>query len=212
MPFRWVLGIGTSVMKQLLHVGCGLLRKEHTTPGFNTTEWREIRFDIDPAVQPDITGTMTEMKAVRDASVDAIYSSHNIEHLYPHEVPVALAEFLRVLTEDGFAVLTCPDLQSICALVVQDKLTDPAYVSPVGPIAPLDMLYGHRDALARGNLFMAHRCGFTRRVLTDSLLSAGFKTVAAIARPRSFDLCAVASKSDRSEAQMRALAGAHFPA
>jgi hypothetical protein len=44
-------------------------------------------------LNPDIVGTMTDMSAVADASVDALFSSHNIEHLYPHEVPVALAEF-----------------------------------------------------------------------------------------------------------------------
>ena len=38
-------------------------------------------------------------------SVDAILSSQNIEHLYPHEVALALKEFLRVLRPDGFAVI-----------------------------------------------------------------------------------------------------------
>jgi len=74
---------------------------------------------------------------VATASMDAVHSSHNIEHLYAHEVAVALEEFIRVLTPEGFLVLTCPDLQSVCALVAQDKLTDAAYTSPAGPIAPL---------------------------------------------------------------------------
>jgi ubiquinone/menaquinone biosynthesis C-methylase UbiE len=157
---------------------------------------------------------MTDMSAVKSATVDAIFSSHNIEHLYPHEVPVALAEFVRVLSDDGFAVITCPDLQSVCALIAQDRLTEAAYTSPAGPIAPLDILYGHRPAMARGNLFMAHRCGFTERVLRGTLQSAGFKSVASMARGRKpfFDLWAVASKSERTEAQMRELAGLHFPA
>jgi hypothetical protein len=82
---------------------------------------------------------------------------------------VALAEFRRVLADDGFAVITCPDLQSVCELVAQDRLTEPAYTAPAGPIAPLDILYGHRAAMARGNLYMAHRCGFTSRVLAATL-------------------------------------------
>jgi len=49
--------------------------------------------DIDQSVNPDIVGTMTDMSQVQGASVDALFSSHNIEHLYPHEVPVALADF-----------------------------------------------------------------------------------------------------------------------
>ena len=87
--------------KVFLHVGCGPKRKAATTRGFDSDQWREIRFDIDPSVAPDIIGTMTDMSTVATASVDAVFSSHNIEHLYPHEVPVALAEFLRVLKDGG---------------------------------------------------------------------------------------------------------------
>ena len=106
--------------------------------------------DIDPGVDPDIVGTMTDMAAVPTASVDAVFSSHNIEHLYSHEVPVALGEFIRVLRPDGFAVITCPDLQSVARLIAEDKLIETAYVSPAGPIAPLDIVYGYRPALAAG--------------------------------------------------------------
>ena len=127
-------------MSTFLHVGCGPKRKDQTTRAFNSPDWNELRLDIDPSVQPDIIGTMTDMSALADASVDAIFSSHNIEHLYPHEVPLALAEFKRVLKADGFVVITCPDLQSVCALVAQDKLLEPAYTAPAGPIAPLDIL------------------------------------------------------------------------
>jgi predicted SAM-dependent methyltransferase len=110
-------------MKTFLHVGCGPKRKDQTTRGINVPEWSEQRLDIDASVAPDIIGTMTDMSAVADAAVDAVFSSHNIEPLYPHEVPLALAEFKRVLKPDGFVVITCPDLQSVCALVAEDKLT-----------------------------------------------------------------------------------------
>jgi Methyltransferase domain len=200
-------------MKTLLHVGCGPKRKAQTTRGFNTDAWTEIRLDIDSSVQPDVIGTMTDMSAVAPESVDAIFSSHNIEHLYPHEVPVALSEFLRVLSDNGFAVITCPDLQSVCALIAQDKLTDMAYSSPAGPIAPIDILYGHRPSMGRGNLYMAHRSGFTQKVLGGTLRGVGFQTVATKARGRApfFDLWALASKSQRTQDEMRALAAQHFP-
>jgi predicted SAM-dependent methyltransferase len=177
-----------------LHVGCGAKTKAHTTPEFSSERWRELRFDIDPAVKPDITGTMTNMSAVGTETVDGLFSSHNVEHLYPHEVPVAFREFTRVLKLDGFAVITCPDLQSIAALVAQNKLLDTAYQSNAGPITPLDMLFGHRASLARGNLFMAHHCGFTRDVLAQSLQQAGFQSVRVLARPDNFDLWAVACR------------------
>ena len=200
-------------MKTFLHIGCGPKRKAQTTAGFNTPDWQEIRLDIDATVAPDVIGTMTDMAAVANVSVDAIFSSHNIEHLYPHEVAVAFAEFLRVLKPDGFFVVTCPDLKSVCALVAEDQLLDAAYTSPAGPIAPIDILYGYRPSMARGNLYMAHRCGFTQKVLDGTLRASGFQTVATMARGKApfFDLWALASKSARSEAMMRELAGLHFP-
>jgi len=196
-----------------LHVGCGGKRRDQTTRGFAGAGWRELRLDIDPAVQPDIVGTMTDMAGVADASVDAVYSSHNIEHLYPHEVPAALREFRRVLKPTGFVVITCPDLQSVCAEVARDRLTDAMYQSPAGPIAPIDMLYGFRPALAKGNHFMAHRCGFTARVLAATVRQAGFGATAVRARPGPhYDLWLVGSVQPLSEAGMKVLAAGHVPA
>lgn len=200
-------------MPTFLHIGCGPKRKNQTTKAFNTPEWIEQRLDIDQSVNPDIVGTMTEMSAVANESVDAIFSSHNIEHLYAHEVPVALAEFKRVLKPDGFLVITCPDLQSVCALVAEGKLTEPAYTAPAGPITPLDILYGHRPPMAKGNLFMAHRCGFTEKVLIGTLQQAGFQMIASKRRPHPFfDLWALATLDKREEAELRQLANGHIPA
>ena len=153
-------------MNSFLHVGCGP-QNQSSIKGFDKADWREVRFDIDPNVQPDIQGTLTDMGQVPSESMQAIFSSHNIEHIYPHEVNVALKEFLRVLTPDGFVVLTCPDLQSVCEAVANNKLLEPLYVSPAGPISPIAILYGHRGFIAQGNHFMAHRCGFTSSSLNQ---------------------------------------------
>jgi predicted O-linked N-acetylglucosamine transferase (SPINDLY family) len=199
------------LMKTLLHVGCGPNRIDATTRGFSGGGWKELRLDIDQSVTPDIVGTMTDMSGVESGSVDAVFSSHNIEHLYVHEIPEALGEFRRVLAEDGFCVITCPDLQSVCELVAQDKLTDTAYVSPAGPIAPIDILYGHRASMAKGNLFMAHRSGFTETALRATLYANGFQSVATMRRLDSFDLWAIAIKSKQEEKTLMSLARAHFP-
>ena len=108
-------------------------------------------------------------------------------------------------------MVTCPDLQSVCKLIAKDKLTDAAYTSPAGPIAPIDILYGLRSSMAQGNLYMAHRCGFTQKVLSATLQAAGFKAVAAMARAHPyFDLWAVASKEALTEEQIKALAVTHM--
>ena len=76
-------------MKTFLHVGCGHENKSKLK-GFNNDNWKEIRFDINKEVNPDIEGTLLDMNQVPDKSVDAIYSSHNIEHVYSHQMKCAL--------------------------------------------------------------------------------------------------------------------------
>ena len=198
--------------QQFLHVGCGQKRKDQTTKGFNTSNWTEIRFDIDEQVKPDLIGTMTDMESVQSGTMDALYSSHNIEHLFPHEVPVALKEFQRVLKDDGFLIITCPDLQEACRLVAEDKLLEPAYNSPAGQITPLDILYGWRGSTAKGNHYMAHKCGFTEKVLRAVLTESGFARAATTRRKHPYyDLWAVATKANISDEALTALAKEHFP-
>ena len=201
------------MMRTFLHVGCGPKHKDQTTRGFREEQWKETRLDIDVSVAPDLVGSMTDLSSIPDHSFDALFSSHNIEHLYPHEVGVALEGFVRILKPDGFLVLTCPDLKTICQLVAEDKLTEPAYAAPSGPVSPLDVLYGFRPSMAAGNLYMAHRCGFTQKALVGTLRHHGFSTVASTSRPHPFyDLWAVATVSKRSADFVRVLAGDHFPA
>lgn len=160
---------------------------------FRNESWREVRLDIDPGVSPDIVASMTDMSMVKTGSMGAIWSSHNLEHLYSHEVPVALAEFRRVLDEDGFALITLPDLRQVAALIADDKLEEPAYISPRGPISPLDILYGHRASIVKGNFYMAHRTGFTAKSLAQAIVAAGF-VQARVTSDKSYNLWAIAYK------------------
>lgn len=199
-------------LKTVLHVGPGHPKSGAKLPlGFQIQPWQEVRLDINPANQPDIIGSMLNMQAVAAASMDAVYSAHNIEHVHAFEVPKVLQEFLRVLKPEGFLVVTCPDLQAVCALVAQDKLTDPAYQSPAGPITPLDILYGHGPALAAGHHYMAHKCGFTLKSLTQALQEAGFQSMAGKRRLHAFSLWMIACKSVVDEAETRRLAGEFLP-
>ena len=198
--------------KILLNVGAGHPKNgARIPPAFQTQAWKEIRLDIDPANAPDILGTMLDMPTVADGSVDAIYSSHNIEHLYPNEIPVALKEFLRVLRPEGFAVIACPDLQAAAQMIAEDKLMDTAYQSPAGPVTPFDIVYSHRQFTGRDKPFMAHHCGFTLKVLIGTLKANGFRAVAGIRRPAAFDLWVVATKGAVSDAELRTLAGKVLP-
>lgn len=197
-------------MKRFLNVGCGPRHIAVRTKGFDPLEWREIRLDIDPNVDPDVVGAITDMSGVATGSMDALHSSHNIEHIFAHEVPTALGEFHRVLGPDGFVLLTCPDIQTVCEAVVQDKLLEPLYISAAGPIAPMDILYGHRASVAQGKVYMAHKCGFTYSVLTRAFLDAGFGTMIGGRRPLNFDLQLLAYKTLRSEEWMQESAAVYM--
>jgi len=192
-------------MKTFLHVGCGPQYKSQIK-GFDNENWEEIRFDIDEKVNPDIVGTLLDMSAVETGSVDAIYSAHNIEHVFPHEVPIVLKEFHRVLKDDGMVLLVCPDLQSVCEAVVDDKLLQPLYESPEGPISPIDILYGYRQAIARGNEYMAHKGGFTYSVLNDVFIEAGFKMNYGGRNPDIWELFIISFKQEKLQEEINTIA------
>jgi hypothetical protein len=57
------------------------------------------------------------------------------------------------------------------------------------------MIYGFRTAMAKGNLNMAYRCGFTQSVLAQTLHAVGFSSVAC---KRRFIIQSFSKKSDLS--------------
>lgn len=178
--------------KIVINVGCGAYNPDKLHPIFPGKDWKEVRFDIDPAVQPDVRGTIVQMDAVPDASCDGLYSSHNIEHLYAYEVPLAFAEFRRVLKPTGFALLACPSMELIVEAIQKVGLEGIAYQSPAGPIRPLDMLFGLTKAIGPEAQYMAHRTGFTVSRLARCLQEAGFARVVVV-RDTRHNLWAMAS-------------------
>lgn len=176
----------------VLHVGCGSPEAGKLPEYFDPSLWQELRLDIDPQVKPDFVASTTDMRAVPSASVQALYSSHNVEHLFVSEVPKALAEFLRVLEPGGFALITLPDLRAAAERVLRDEHELPMYYSPAGPISALDMIYGYAPFVEGGNSFMLHKTGFTAGSLRKTLERAGFERVTV--KSHGFALWAVAFK------------------
>jgi SAM-dependent methyltransferase len=187
--------------QRVLNVGCGAYSPRGLHPAFRNASWKEVRLDIDPNVKPDLVGSITGMEAVLDADFDAIWSSHNLEHLHSHEIARAVAEFRRVLKPDGFALITCPDLEAVAELVVSGRAEDAAYQSPAGPITALDMLYGHSASIEQGNPFMAHNTGFTADRLGRLLVDGGFAE-ALVIQGSCFDLWALALMPNANKAEL----------
>ena len=197
-------------MKTFLLVGCGKLNKSFC-PGFEGDEWSEIRLDIDKNVKPDIVGSLTDMNLVETSSVDAVFSSHNIEHIFPHEIPFALKEFYRVLKDDGIVVITCPDIQSVGEALASDKSLEPLYDSPMGGVTAIDILYGHRETTNDGNIFALHKCGFTYSTLDAVFFQAGFEARVGGRRPDAFDLYLVAFKQRKPDNELKKIATNFLP-
>jgi SAM-dependent methyltransferase len=185
----------------VINVGCGP-PGGRLPPHF--TDWRELRVDVDPAVQPDVVADLTDLSMIPAGSADALWASHCVEHLYAHEVPLALAQFRRVLREDGFALIVVPDLQSVAQYVAADHLHETLYQSAAGPITPHDMLFGHGAAIAAGQTAMAHRCGFTPGMLQHCFRDQPFAELLLRRRLREFELVALARVSPARDAEERA--------
>jgi predicted SAM-dependent methyltransferase len=167
-------GSATTDLRTVLHVGCGPKHDFSLYPAFKSARWREIRLDIDPAVAPDIVASITNMATVASASVEVVWSSHNLEHLYDHEIPRALREFRRVLKPGGALLLVVPDFLRVAELFASGRGDDLVYVSASGPVYPLDMAFGMRSEIAKGHTSMTHHTAFTPTRLEKILDSAGF--------------------------------------
>ena len=140
-------------------------------------QWREVRVDVDPRVRPDIVASATDLSQIGDGSIDAIWSSHQVEHLERFEIKACFDEFRRVLKPAGFALIATPDISQIAELILKGRLNETVYNSPSGPITPLDMIFGHGASIALGNQFMAHKTAHTEESLGDALLASDFAEV-----------------------------------
>jgi SAM-dependent methyltransferase len=181
---------------RVLHVGSGAKSSNRLHAMFRQDSWVEIRCDIDEAHQPDLVVSICDMRsAVEDGSCDAIWASHVLEHLPRHDVHRALGEFARVLVPGGFALIRCPDLETVAQLIIDGRVDDTIYVSHAGPITVLDMLYGHGASIKQGDEAMRHGTAFTENLLAKDILKAGFREVRTF-RKDTYEVWAIAFKEE----------------
>jgi SAM-dependent methyltransferase len=172
MPRKKSAGKGPRVF---LNAGCGTAGDARLPPIFH--KWKQIRVDVNPGLKPDLVASIDDLSEIPDGTIDAVWCAHCIEHLFAHQVPLALAEFRRVLRDDGFACVVVPDLQEIAHWIANDRLNETIYESAAGPVTAHDMLWGFGPAVAHGMMGMAHHCGFTPTVLLEHLKDAGFSEI-----------------------------------
>lgn len=160
---------------KVLHVGCG----GSPLPDI-FGECEEVRFDMDPNTGADLIGDMLDIP-LPDNDVDAVYTSHTLEHVTLHDGIRALKEFARVLKPGGRAVVIVPNIGVLGELISSGDLYRTLYDSPGGKVCAADMLYGHQGLIERDGQQKAyrfqHRFGYTPETLARAFVDAGFVSV-----------------------------------
>jgi SAM-dependent methyltransferase len=184
-----------------LNAGCGSSGDSRLPRFFR--KWRQIRVDVDARLKPDLVASIADLSAIPDASVDAVWCAHCVEHLYAYEVPLALAEFRRVLCENGFACIIVPDLQAIAHWIATDRLHETIYESAAGPVTAHDMVWGFSRAIAHGETGMAHHCGFAPTLFLECLKEAGFSEIVLRRRRSTLELAGLALQRPSESVEQR---------
>jgi SAM-dependent methyltransferase len=177
----------------LVNAGCGPADGAKLPAYFDG--WRQLRVDSDASVNPDVIADITDLSPIPGASADAVWAAHCVEHLHAHQVPLALAEFRRVLRDDGFACVIVPDLQALGSYLSEDRLHETVYRSAAGPVSAHDILFGFGAAIAGGRTSMAHRSGFTPGMLQRFFGEQPFAEVLLRRRGPQMELVALARAS-----------------
>jgi predicted SAM-dependent methyltransferase len=117
-----------------------------------------------PGPHVDVVGVVQDLSGFADESVAEVYASHVLEHLgYHEELPRALAGIHRVLKVGGTFHISVPDLETLCWMFLNDKVT------PEGRFFLMRMMFG-----GQVDAFDYHKVGLTLEILSGFLRKAGF--------------------------------------
>ena len=195
-------------MKKFLHVGPGGKDKSQSSHVYKLDEWEEVRLDVNKDTSPHILGSMTDLSMIKDGDFSGICSSHNLEHIFAHEVEKTLLGFERILDSEGELFIEVPDLMVCAEAIIKGNFNKTLYESPAGPITPMDMIYGHTKHIAAGNHYMAHKIGFTADILLATLKACGFKSVVVLRSD--YSLHCLAKKGEGLEEDIKKRVLAHL--
>lgn len=163
--------------KIVLHVGWMSATPGRVERQFPAAQWREIRFDCDARVNPDIVGTPDRLEGIADASVDVVLMPQMLQRYPLPKVSAILREALRVLKDGGRAVFSVPNAMLAATYVANNLPFHTLYETKLGPITPMDLLYGLRTGVARGEEHFQHRSGYTFEQLGLLMRDNGFTNI-----------------------------------
>lgn len=183
--------------KKVLHFGCGSVNPAKLHAVYSAPDWQEVRMDSRAQLKPDIIGNVTSMPMIGSAEYHGVFLPHIICRYYAHQVPLALREVFRILKVGGSVLISVPDIQKIGEIIAKGTLEQSLFESPFGPVSALDMLYGFRPAMEKGDLSEAQKMAFTAKTLVEKLRDAGFLKIQV--RREGYVLWAIANKLAEGE-------------
>jgi protein O-GlcNAc transferase len=122
----------------------------------------------------DFVGDVRDLKAFPDNCCEKIYASHVMEHIGQRDFLPALKGIHRLLVKGGVFYFSAPDLDTLCRLFIDPKLTGSERYHV------MRMMFGGQT-----DDFDIHLIGLTHEFMLDYLEEAGFSNVK---RVESFDI------------------------
>jgi predicted SAM-dependent methyltransferase len=123
-------------------------------------------FDVYKRPEVDYVGNASDLSQFEDESIEAIYTSHVLEHFYyalNYELAFTLAEWYRVLKQGGQLMISVPDLRTLCWLYSRPDLDVHTRFRIMA------MIFGGQT-----NEYDVHKVGFDFDILCIYLADAGF--------------------------------------
>lgn len=122
--------------------------------------------NINPGRDVDFLGDIRNLGQFADASCEAVYCSHVLEHIRQRDVVATLRGIYRVLAPGGRLMISVPNLDVLCALFVNPTL------DLQSKYQVMRMIYG-------GDVddHDLHHVGFNEPILRFFLGEAGFRHV-----------------------------------
>ncbi len=142
---------------------------------------------IDVRKQADVVCDISQEKLpFEDNSIKAIYTSHTLEHIYPHRLPFVISEFYRVLKPSCRVRIVVPNIDKAIKAYMRKKFSflkdkrnpsKPDYL-PNLPICHLmSWFFTYRTDTSTEDIGMGHVMVFNFQLLRYFLEKAGFRDI-----------------------------------
>lgn len=160
----------------VLNVGSGA---GSTVPSL-WSDWRQVRLDGDPTVNPDILWNLEESNIYglpQDVKFNAAFMSHALEHLPFGAGMRTLKGLFDRLEPGGVLCVVVPNIRIAARFIADGLEADALYqTSAFGGITPVDILYGLHEQPSGEAIspFMHHRYGYTEKTLKQMFMRLGF--------------------------------------